>query len=133
MILFADTSSDITKLTLLNIGADSFLDEIAFESRGMQTEILIAKIDELLKNNKSDKAKLELIIAVVGPGSYTGLRIGLATVNAMAYALNIPIVGIKNADDPVKVAKKLSGSKPLRVGSFALPKYLYPPKITKAP
>ncbi len=51
------------------------------------------KIDEILQNNNSSIDQLSGLIFFKGPGSFTGLRIGAAVFNTMAYSLNIPIVG----------------------------------------
>jgi tRNA A37 threonylcarbamoyltransferase TsaD len=39
------------------------------------------------------------LIFVSGPGSFTGLRIGASTINALAYSLNIPVVGVPMGPD----------------------------------
>ena len=51
-------------------------------------------IDQLLKRNNIAPEVLEGIVVDRGPGSYTGLRIGVATAKGLCYALNIPLVSI---------------------------------------
>lgn len=131
MILFADTSTDSTRIALID--RDQFIDEEAFDSKGMQTELLILKIDEILKRNKADKSMLRAIYVVKGPGSYTGLRVGISTLNAAAFALNIPVVGIEANLTDRKIISGISKKKGSGYKSPVLPKYLYPPKISKAP
>lgn len=128
MILFADTSSDDTKIALIDMKTKSFADEMIFPGKGVQSEVLLRKIDDLLVSNEITKKSLEAIIAVTGPGSYTGLRIGLSTFNTMAFALDIPIIGIAQGKNPIDYIKdELLDNH----GFFLLPDYLYPPKITK--
>jgi tRNA threonylcarbamoyladenosine biosynthesis protein TsaB len=55
------------------------------------------KIDELLKGKGKTLNDLKGIVVFQGPGSFTGLRIGLTVANTLAYALHVPIVG---AQDP---------------------------------
>jgi tRNA threonylcarbamoyladenosine biosynthesis protein TsaB len=56
----------------------------------------------MLENMKSllsiDLKEIELVAVTSGPGSFTGLRIGVATAKAMAMALNLPIIGIPTLD-----------------------------------
>jgi len=81
---------------------------------------LNSKIDEIL--NKSSKTLEDVggIIAFKGPGSFTGLRIGLSVANALSYSLNIPVVS-STADQWVA-----DGLKKLQAGEnekIALPEY----------
>lgn len=54
---------------------------------------ILEKITELLKRNNLSFQQLEGVVAYEGPGSFTGLRIGLTVANTLAYGLRIPIVG----------------------------------------
>lgn len=56
----------------------------------LQSELLLEKIDSLI-----DRKSLTQIIVVSGPGAFSGLRIGIATANALSYALKIPVVGVQ--------------------------------------
>jgi len=55
-------------------------------------ETIQQKIDELLEQHGKTLKDLQGIVAYQGPGSFTGLRIGLTVANALAYAQKIPIV-----------------------------------------
>jgi tRNA threonylcarbamoyladenosine biosynthesis protein TsaB len=55
---------------------------------------IIGLIDSVLKRASVSKDKLDGVAVADGPGSFTGLRIGMAAAKGMARALNIPIVGI---------------------------------------
>lgn len=56
-------------------------------------ETLHSQLEELLKGHTLTIHNLQAIIAYQGPGSFTGLRIGLSVANALAYSNDIPIVG----------------------------------------
>jgi tRNA threonylcarbamoyladenosine biosynthesis protein TsaB len=55
-------------------------------------ETIHNKIKALLDAQNKDWSDLEGIVCFAGPGSFTGLRIGLSVGNALAYGLNVPIV-----------------------------------------
>ncbi len=51
-------------------------------------------IDSLLKKNNFSPTDLKAVAVSIGPGSYTGLRVGLASAKGLCYALNIPLIAI---------------------------------------
>ncbi|MFM7645856.1 MAG: tRNA (adenosine(37)-N6)-threonylcarbamoyltransferase complex dimerization subunit type 1 TsaB [Sphingomonadales bacterium] len=53
-------------------------------------------IDALLKDNNLHPADLDAIAVTIGPGSYTGLRVGLSTAKGLCYALNKPLLTISS-------------------------------------
>ena len=58
------------------------------------SEGLVPQLETLLKLARVEKKQLELIAVSRGPGSFTGLRIGMATAEAMAYALELPLAAV---------------------------------------
>ena len=64
-------------------------------SMGMtHSEGLLPQLEQLLQRTKIAKEEIELLAVSMGPGSFTGLRIGLATVEAMAYTWKCPLHGV---------------------------------------
>lgn len=59
-----------------------------------QAEKLVPLIQKALTKAQLDFADLGLIATTVGPGAFTGLRIGLSTARALGLALNIPVLGV---------------------------------------
>jgi len=55
-------------------------------------------IQELLKENNLEVSSLDAVAVSKGPGSYTGLRIGVSTAKGLAYGSNIPLIGIGTLD-----------------------------------
>ena len=55
---------------------------------------LTMMIDLLFKDSGFKKKQLDAVIVAAGPGSYTGLRIGVATAKGICYALNIPLISV---------------------------------------
>jgi tRNA threonylcarbamoyladenosine biosynthesis protein TsaB len=67
------------------------LDYETWQAHRELAETLHTKIHELLKTNNKDWADIQAIACFEGPGSFTGLRIGLSVANALAYSLDVPI------------------------------------------
>ena len=96
MILLIDSSTEKLRLWLKN---DDF--EVDFEKtlgREMAKNIL-AEIKEFLAENGANWQNLRGICVFAGPGSFTGLRIGVTVANTLADSLKIPIIGEKNSDN----------------------------------
>ena len=95
MILFIDSSTEKLRLWLKK---GDF--EVNFEKtlgREMAKNIL-AEIKEFLAENGANWQNLRGICVFAGPGSFTGLRIGVTVANTLADSLKIPIIGEKNSD-----------------------------------
>ncbi len=91
-------------------------------------ETINTKIVDVLMEGDVRLHQLEGVVVFQGPGSFTGLRIGVSVANALAYSLNIPVVGVAGntwLDDGI--AKLLTGQNDLSV----VPEYGAAPNITK--
>lgn len=62
-------------------------------------ETIHQRIDSMLKGQGKTLRDIDGIVCYKGPGSFTGLRIGLSVANALAYALQVPIVGIEGEEE----------------------------------
>ena len=90
-LLAIDTAGPRLQLALRADGAvDVSIDEIA---QG-HAEVLFPRIDALLARNGLTYADLERVAVTTGPGSFTGLRIGISAARGLGLALGIPVVGI---------------------------------------
>jgi tRNA threonylcarbamoyladenosine biosynthesis protein TsaB len=87
------------------------------------------KIEGLLKSLNKDWGDITGLVCFEGPGSFTGLRIGLSVGNAMAYGLSAPIVGSRGKDWVQTGIKKLLDGKN---DAIVLPHYGSEPHITLA-
>lgn len=77
------------------VGLFDKLEQLDYEVWHADRELsltILGKIEELLKRNKKSFKKIDGIVVFKGPGSFTGLRIGLTVANTLAYGLRIPIV-----------------------------------------
>lgn len=89
LILAADTSLPILSAALVRDGL--LIGALALEGRGSRNEKLLPAIDNLLAENAIDRASIDLFAVTRGPGSFTGVRIGLATMQGLALALRRPV------------------------------------------
>src|SRR4029079_17933098 len=64
------------------------------DSNGNCAEIIVPLINALLKQKKLTPADLSAIAVSIGPGSFTGLRVGLAPAKGIAYSGGLPLIGI---------------------------------------
>lgn len=90
MILFLDTSTPVCKLSLVD--ADDRRDVEWEAGRNLAKGLLGFLVDEC-KEFGRDIKDIDGIVGFKGPGSFTGLRIGLTVLNTLADSNNIPIVG----------------------------------------
>ncbi len=92
MIILLDTSTAICKLTFI---ADSFRHDYEWQADRGLAKGLLRFIGEKLQSENISWPDISAIGVFEGPGSFTGLRIGLTVMNTIADANNIPIVGAK--------------------------------------
>jgi len=90
-------------------------------------ETIHQKIEQLLQCQQKSWPDITGIVCFEGPGSFTGLRIGLTVGNALAYALNVPIVATGGENWQQTGIQKLQNGDNDQV---ALPKYGAPVHIT---
>lgn len=93
MILFIDTHNDLITIALKNKD-DLFIKEQ--ESEYSHSIYVMPMIESIFKENNLDIKDLEKVIVVNGPGSFTGIRIGISIAKTIAYALNIKINSISS-------------------------------------
>ncbi|MET1033600.1 MAG: tRNA (adenosine(37)-N6)-threonylcarbamoyltransferase complex dimerization subunit type 1 TsaB [Candidatus Saccharimonadales bacterium] len=88
---------------------------------------LLSKIQELLTTNGKTLKDIDGIAGFAGPGSFTGLRIGLTVANTLAYSLQKPVVATGGEDWIASAATKLLAGESDKV---AMPEYGAPVNIT---
>lgn len=111
MLLAIDTSSLVLSCALAE--KDRLVAEWTVQKRLTHSEQLLPHIDEIMKEAGVDKKDVTGIAVSIGPGSFTGLRIGLATAKMAAYIWNVPIVGVDTLE---ALAWNMAGSE-----TFVLP------------
>ena len=90
-ILAIETATKSASVAVTDDG--KFLAEIISESTLAHSETLMSQVEEVIKI--SGAKNFDAVAVSIGPGSFTGLRIGLATAKALAYAWQIKIIGVE--------------------------------------
>ena len=96
LILALDTTGNSISVAL--IGPDKVIAHQYETMERGQGEALIPMIEKVVKKAGRDFKDLTKVAVAVGPGSFTGVRIGLATARGIGLALNIPVVGVTSFD-----------------------------------
>lgn len=81
-----------------------------FETEKQSEDLLIA-IDGILKENKLKLKDLKAILVNCGPGSFTGVRVGVTAANTFGWSLNIPVFGYRDGELEKILNKKITQSK----------------------
>ena len=94
LVLAIDTSTNVLSLALVQDGTVlACLDE---PTKNNQSAILLTRIEILLTANNFLTTDLTQIAVAIGPGSYTGIRVGVAAAKSLGYALGIPVQGVSS-------------------------------------
>jgi tRNA threonylcarbamoyladenosine biosynthesis protein TsaB len=105
MILLLDTSTSVCQLTLID---GDWRQKYDWQADRALAKGLLSYLAENLEKNGKNWSGISSIGVFEGPGSFTGLRIGLTVMNTIADAQAIPIVGGRGEDWQDEVIAKLS-------------------------
>jgi tRNA threonylcarbamoyladenosine biosynthesis protein TsaB len=99
-ILGIDTATSIASAALIEVGC-IIAERTHGSSNRSQTslkashaEVILSLVEAVLRDAVVSPRDLSGLAVSIGPGSFTGLRIGLSTVKGLAYGLDIPVVGV---------------------------------------
>ena len=95
-ILSIDTSSKICGVTISD--NEKILIHLHNDDERTHSVKLMPMIDKALKDTNLKLDDISLLAVCIGPGSFTGVRIGIATIKAFADVKNIPVVGISSLE-----------------------------------
>lgn len=129
MIFDIDTINERAEIVLFD---DNFKEvgRTSISNKFEVAEKVLLEINGLMKNHRCSLSSLSAVLVNLGPGSYTGQRIGVTTANSIAFSLNIPVVGYEEGKRESAIKLLLNG----RIqGKFSpvVPLYASAPKITK--
>lgn len=94
--LYIDTSSSYLYTAIVE--DDKLISEIKEEFGQNLSEVALPKIASMFKDNNMTANEIDKIIVVNGPGSFTGIRIGITIAKVYAWSLNIPITTITSLE-----------------------------------
>lgn len=118
MILTIRTDKPEAELGLFDKDGKS-LDYSVWHAHRELAETLHQKIADMLAGKQSTLSDIEGIVVFGGPGSFTGLRIGISVANALAYSLGCPVVA-SQTDDWIQEGITHLASRPT---TYAVPTY----------
>jgi len=100
-ILIIDTSNN--KQISVGFEVSGKISEITEDSTVLRSEAALPVVEKLLKKNNLEINQIDEIRVNKGPGSYTGLRVGIAIANTLGFLLKIPVNGkrIGELEEPV--------------------------------
>lgn len=95
-ILAIDTSSLVATVAVMN--EEKLIGEYTINSPMTHSQKLMPIIDELLRGIELSMEDIDFIAISRGPGSFTGIRIGIATAKGLAHSRDIPIIGVSSLE-----------------------------------
>ena len=115
MLLAIDTSTRWASLALYDL--TGLVAETSWRCWGNHTVEVLPTIAQMVKRSRALPADIKAVAVAKGPGSFTGLRIGMSIAKGFSLALNVPIIAIPTLDiiayavgDPGKVVLRRTGA-----------------------
>ncbi len=106
-ILAFDSTAKIASVAVCD--DERLLGQYNIDNGLTQSELLLPMAENLLKSLKLDFSDIELIAVSTGPGSFTGVRIGVALAKGIAFSKNIPCVSVSTLDELCENISPLRG------------------------
>lgn len=126
LILAMRTDKPESELYLLE--TDTVIADLRWQAHRKLADTLHRKIDELLTSQNKTLPDVDALVIYQGPGSFTGLRIGMSVANALHYSLGAPIAASSGDAWLTEAASRVKAG---RSDPVALPKYGTAPHITQ--
>lgn len=95
-ILCIDTSSVLCGISILE--DNNLIKKLELNNGLTHSETLMPLLKRLLEECKLKISEIDLLVCDIGPGSFTGIRIGIATIKAFSDSLGIPCIGVSSLE-----------------------------------
>lgn len=95
-ILSIDTSAKVSTVSI--VSEDKVICEYSVNLNFTHSQTIMPMCDEILKTTQISLSDIDAFGVCTGPGSFTGLRIGISAIKGMAYALNKPCISVSTLD-----------------------------------
>lgn len=95
-ILALDSSGLVASVAIVE--DENLIAEYTVNYKKTHSQTLLPMLDEIVKMTDTDLSEIDAIAVAKGPGSFTGLRIGSATVKGLGLSLNKPVIGIPTVE-----------------------------------
>lgn len=93
-----ETTSARLGISIFDLSTQKLMQDVFKETGPQQSELLIPELERLLKKLRLVKDNISLLAVDVGPGSFTGVRVGVAASRGLAQALKIPLIGVSSLE-----------------------------------
>jgi N6-L-threonylcarbamoyladenine synthase len=107
LLLAIETAGIACSVAVFDSDRQTMIASVSEDLGRGHAERLMSMIDEVLAAAQVDMADVERIAVCTGPGSFTGIRVGLAAARGFALALNIPVVGVSTLSILARMAQTL--------------------------
>lgn len=98
LILGIDTSGKTASASLFDTETNTFLAESTLYTQKTHSQVIMPIVKDIIFQTGKTMSDIGLIAVANGPGSYTGLRIGVSAVKAMCFALDVKCVGVSTLE-----------------------------------
>lgn len=95
-ILAIDTSTKVSTISI--VCEDRIITEYSINLHFTHSQTIMSMCEEILKTTGIHLSEIDAFAVCTGPGSFTGLRIGISCIKGMAYALNKPCISVSTLD-----------------------------------
>ena len=90
-IITIDTTD--SKKAGVSLEIDGLKDEMVMEQKVASSQNVLLLIDRLLEEHEIGVGDIDQILVNSGPGSFTGIKVGISIANALGFALGVPVNG----------------------------------------
>ncbi len=95
-ILAVDTSSNVASAAIVD--DNKLVCECVLNNKLTHSQTLMPMVDEVFRKSELSPLDIDVFAVSAGPGSFTGLRIGVTTIKGLAHAVNKPVCGVNTLE-----------------------------------